>query len=490
MTMRRLATPWASPGDRQFSLPTSLILKMGLGEAPENIPYIRDVSRKVMAAATSIDGGAVDRIANEHSGGFRCARLFSSAAHSHQPGQAHCDFDGVEQATGLARTFILRVPAGTAVGQLCETLAQISSVESASPNYVCTTPFDVSVNISQAASAEAWAPRQMIRMDEALAIEGGDDAVMVGLIDSGIAKNHVELNHAFRAGYDTVRLDAGDIATGIKLLGDHRRNDSNPEDLFVGHGMGCAGIISARGKHMPVGQGGASRIIPMRALAAARLPGKSQAVGLGAISDLDMAMKIAIDLGAKVINMSFGTDDSALAAGSPKPHADVVDYALARGCILIAASGNNGEETRYWPAAYPGVIAVGAVDASGMPTGFSTRGDHVALCAPGDKILTTGLQGYQFATGTSFAAPFVSGAAALLVSRGVRRAHPINADTVRRILLRTAQPFSRGNPGGCGAGILDSAAALRALDAEIDAVQDDFPERVADPPNHGGADDG
>uniref|UniRef100_UPI002B272698 S8 family serine peptidase n=1 Tax=Parasphingorhabdus sp. TaxID=2709688 RepID=UPI002B272698 len=92
--------------------------------------------------------------------------------------------------------------------------------------------------------------------------------------------------------------------------------------------------------------------------------------------------------------------------------------------------------------------------------------------------------------GTSFAAPFVSGAAALLVSRGVRRAHPINADTVRRILLRTAQPFSRGNPGGCGAGILDSAAALRALDAEIDAVQDDFPERVADPPNHGGADDG
>ena len=72
MTMRRLATPWASPGDRQFSLPTSLILKMGLGEAPENIPYIRDVSRKVMAAATSIDGGAVDRIANEHSGGFRC----------------------------------------------------------------------------------------------------------------------------------------------------------------------------------------------------------------------------------------------------------------------------------------------------------------------------------------------------------------------------------------------------------------------------------
>ena len=170
------------------------------------------------------------------------------------------------------------------------------------------------------------------------------------------------------------------------------------KDRFVGHGMSCAGIIAAKGKHMPAGLGGASRIIPMRALAAAKLPGKDQAVGLGAISDLDMAMKIAIDLGAKVINMSFGTDDSALAPGSPKPHADIVDYALARGCILIAASGKQRTgKPVYWPAAYPGVIAVGAVNAARTPTRFSTRGRHVALCAPGDKILTTGLEGYQFA---------------------------------------------------------------------------------------------
>jgi len=490
MTASLLATPWASPGDRQFSLPTSLILKMELGEAPESIPYVRDVSRKVIAAATSIDSGAIDRITNEHAGGFKCARLFSSAAQSHEPGQAHCNFDGVEQATGLARTFLMRVPAGTAVGDLCDRLSQISTVQSASPNYVSATPFDMPATIGDADSAEAWAPRQMVHMDESLAIEPGDDSVMVGLIDSGISKNHSELSHAFRAGYDTVRLEDEDIATGIKLLGDHRKNDRNPEDRFVGHGMGCAGIISAIGRNMPAGQGGASRIIPMRALAAAKLPGKKEAVGLGAISDLDMAMKIAIDLGAKVINMSFGTDDTALAASSPKPHADIVDYALARGCILVAASGNNGEETRYWPAAYDGVIAVGAVDTSGMPTSFSTRGNHVALCAPGEKILTTGLQGYQFATGTSFAAPFVSGVASLLVSRGIRRAHPINADTVRRILLRTVQPFSHGQPEGCGAGILNSAAAIRALDAEIEASQQDFPERDADPPDKGGADDG
>ena len=108
-----------------------------------------------------------------------------------------------------------------------------------------------------------------------------------------------------------------------------------------------------------------------------------------------MAVKLAVDLGAKVINMSFGTDDSALAARSPKPHADVVDYALARGCILVAASGNNGRTTRYWPAAYPGVIAVGAVGDDRRPTSFSTRGEHVALSAPGEQVLTTALNVLQ-----------------------------------------------------------------------------------------------
>ena len=207
----------------------------------------------------------------------------------------------------------------------------------------------------------------------------------------------------------------------------------------------------------------------MRALGAAKLPDKDQPVGLGAISDLDMAMKRAIDLGAKVINASFGTEDRALHPSSPRPHRDVVDYAMARGCILVAASGNNGAETRYWPAAYPEVIAVGAVNAGGRPAAFSTRGPHVALCAPGERILTADLSGYQYATGTSFAAPFVSATAALLVSRAARRAVPLTGPTVKDIIVRSAQPFAGGAPAqGFGAGILDATAALALLDARLD----------------------
>ncbi|PSJ40835.1 S8 family peptidase [Allosphingosinicella deserti] len=483
MTIRALATPWAAPGERQYSLPTSLVVKLALGEAPEQIPAVRDVARNLLPAATSIDGGAIDRIISERAGGFRAARLFASARAPVAAGRSHTGYDAVEQTTGMARTLVLRVPAGTPIGTVCEALSQISIVESASPNYVSVTPFEIAAPVARA-DDRGEGLRRMVRMAEAHAIEPGDDGVVVGLVDSGIGKDHAEFARTFRAGYDTVRLESSDIAAGVELLGDHRRNDGDPEDRFVGHGMGCAGIIAADGRAMPAGLGGCCRIVPLRALAAARLPGRTSAVGLGAISDLDMAMKLAVDLGAKVINMSFGTDDAALSPRSPKPHADVIDYALARGCILVAASGNNGKQARFWPAAYPGVLAVGAVDAERHPASFSTRGDHVALCAPGEQVYTTALDGYQHATGTSFAAPFVAGAAALLVARSHRRARPIDALTVRDILMRTAQPFAAGRAEGCGAGILDAAAALAALDEEMDRALGDGAEA------HGGADDG
>lgn len=484
MTIRQLATPWAAPGDRQYSLPTSLMVKLALGEVPEHVPAVRDVVRGAQLAASSIDGGAIDRIIGEKAGVFRAAMLFTAAGGPQRPGCGHIGYDSVEQTTGVARTLILRVPSGTPVGLLCETMTQIPAVESASPNYVSVTPF-AAVTTVDTPKDDGWAARRMVCMAEAHAHEPGDDGVVVGLVDSGISKRHVEFARTFRAGFDTVRLESADIAPGIELLGDHRRDDGNPEDHFVGHGMGCAGIIAAQGLAMPPGLGGACRIIPMRALAAARLPGKIAAVGIGSLSDLDLAMKLAVDLGAKIINMSFGTDDAALAPNSPKPHADVIQYALARGCILIAASGNNGRETRYWPAAYPGVIAVGAVTGNGFPAAFSTRGEHVALCAPGEQVLTTAIDdGYQYATGTSFAAPFAAGAAALLVARSHRRARPIDAETVRRILMRTAQPFSAGEHAGCGTGILDAAAALAALDEELDSALGNQAE--AD----GGADDG
>lgn len=478
MTLRRLATPWAPSGARAYSLPNSFVLKLALGEAPTDTPSAVDVRRGAQPVARSLDGGVVDRIVGRYAGGVRACRLHAAAASLGSIGQRHLGFDEVEQVTGVARTFLISTPLGAPIADLIDALSQVTTVESASPNYVCVTPHEAPARSGVTGDDDPWAARTLIRAPEALAYEPGDPAQLIGLIDSGVAFEHPEMDGRLRAGFDTVQLGGDDVAPGVTLLGDHRHGDRDPVDHFVGHGMGCAGIISALGLGMPPGLAGLSQIIPMRALGAAKLPGKANPVGLGAIADLDAAVKRAVDLGAKVLNMSFGTDDAALAPSSPKPHADVVAYALSRGCILVAASGNNGQETRYWPAAYPGVLAVGAVDDKRRPTSFSTRGDHVALCAPGERVLTAGLQGYQSATGTSFAAPFVAAAAALLCARAARRATPLDAAIVATLLTRSAQPFAGPSVAGCGAGILDAAAALVALDAFIDASLPD--EETAD----------
>jgi subtilisin family serine protease len=452
-------------------LPTSLVLKLAPGEAPEHVPSIRDVTRGALAAAEYLDGGPLDRILNAYAGRFRAVRPFSAVANRWLPGHAHLGYDATEHSTGMARTLLVRVPAGTPIGALCDALAQITKVECTTPNYVAVVPMESPGRLAPPPRGAAARPdaRTMVRLAEAHALEPGDNGVVVGLVDSGIARQHPEFARTFRAGADTVRMEPGDVSPGVQLLSGHGRRGDFPEDRYVGHGMGCAGIIAAQGVAMPRGLGGECRILPMRALAAARLPGKDHAVGLGAIADLDRALKLAVDLGAKIINMSFGTDDGAIAPNGPKPHADTVAYAAARGCILIAASGNNGGYTRYWPAAYPDVIAVGAVGDDARPTHFSTRGAHVALCAPGDQVLTSSIEGYQLATGTSFAAPFVAGAAALLLAYAQRRAYPLDGRAVRELLASSARPFGPGDTTGCGSGILDAAGALQALSAQIDA---------------------
>jgi subtilisin family serine protease len=483
MTIRSVGMSWAAPGERVFCLPRDLLLTMALGEDPPAIPTRADVYVGRAQAAKSIDGGAVDRVLAAMAGDVAIARVHGAAASLGKVGARHCGYSALEQASGLARTFLLRVPEGTPVGDLALQLSQLATVSAASPNYVAATPFDIHPHAAAFVDPQdeaALAPRVLIRAAEALKAEPGDASVMVGLVDSGVAPDHPEISGKLRAGYDTVQMGDGQVATGVKLLGDHAGLDRDPTDRFVGHGMGCSGIIGALGLHMPAGLAGLAQIIPLRALAAARMPGKENAIGLGSIADRGAAGKRAGGLGAKIINMSFGTDDSALSPASPKPHADVIRYAIDHGCVLVAASGNSGHETRYWPAAFAGVIAVGACDAGKRPAVFSTRGEHVALCAPGERVLSCGLAGYQAVTGTSFAAPFVAAAAALLVARGERRSFPMDGAVVRDVLMRSAQRFAGGDISGCGAGILDAAAAITALDALIDQSVPDDPDQIED----------
>ena len=208
---------------------------------------------------------------------------------------------------GLARTFRIDCPPGTPIEPLVDSLNQVTTVEAATPNYVTATPF---ATVAAPMIDLGWQPWQKVRATEALAYEPGDATVVVAIIDSGVAPSHPELP-ALRAGWDTVQLGQSELALGLQLLGDSTSVDSSPVDRHVGHGMGCAGIIGARDRHA-AGVGWGRAASAQRALGAARTPGKAEAMGSVPIPDLDTAMKLAVDLGAKIINMSFGTDDSAL----------------------------------------------------------------------------------------------------------------------------------------------------------------------------------
>jgi thermitase len=136
--------------------------------------------------------------------------------------------------------------------------------------------------------------------------------------------------------------------------------------------------------------------------------------GTGYRSDIVRAVYWAIQNNANVINMSFN-----LAAYSTELK-NAVDYATLRGVICVAAAGNQGEDILVYPAALPNVIGVASTTNDDQRSSFSNYGqDLVWIAAPGEGIVTT----YPFGTkaaawGTSFSAPFVSGAAALMLDYG------------------------------------------------------------------------
>lgn len=476
--------PWR-PEDTRRACRGRVLLR--LRDLRDHVPHGSDVALGALTAALRLDVPAVDRAISARSAAMRVTRPYFAARNLSTVGRRHLGWADDELDLGLARTFRVDLDPDTSIVDLVQSLSELDAVESASPVYLADCPFSADhgpgargdssarrphapgepefTEFTEFTDLDDWA-HLAVRASAALAHEPGDPTIIIAIIDSGVATDHPELRGRCRAGADLVDLPESDISRGIHLLGDYSRRDNLPHDE-IGHGTACAGILGARGLSLPPGMAGASPLLPMRALAAAKVADRPRPTALGTLSDIDVAVKLAVDLGARVCNLSFGTPESALRVSDPVPHAEIVEYALGRGCVLVAASGNSGDATRYFPAALPGVIAVAAVGRDLRPALFSTRGDHVLIAAPGQHIRCAGLTGETAHNGTSFAAPFVAGAAALVLAAAARRLVPLSPFEVRDILVRTSQPFA-GAPGehhGSGAGILDAAAAVAAARA-------------------------
>ena len=163
-------------------------------------------------------------------------------------------------------------------------------------------------------------------------------------------------------------------------------------------------------------------------------------------------------------------------------------YAVSQGVVVVAAAGNDGSPVVQYPAAYPEVIAVGATDADGLLTDFSSYGDWVDIAAPGWDVLSTGARNltpspfepYWYCTGTSCSAPIVAGVAALVRNKWPTFT-PEQVEARLKELSRDAGP--RGTDPYYGAGILDAYRVLGGgWAADFPANEPDYNDETARAP--------
>ncbi|MFI5896827.1 S8 family peptidase [Actinoplanes sp. NPDC051513] len=445
-----------------------VVVTLRAGETAPRMPAQLDVLVGAARAADRITGGRLDRTVRGLAGGFRATAVYHARRNLGRVGARGLAYDDVEHELGLSRTYRLQLAEAGRADRVVDALRALPVVESATVEPLATTG-SVAV-IARPEPDEIVAPYDFVRAREALQSEPGDERVTVAVVDTGVSLGHAELQRKLLSGYDVVDFGLGGLDEQTVLVGDSRGRDFAPTD-DVGHGSHVAGVIGAQGWRLPRGVGGRCRVLPIRVLAAATHAGAgpdAERFGVGAITEINLGLKVAADLGADVLNLSFGTPESALDPYAPPPHEAIISYATRAGCVLVAAAGNAGSTEAYHPAVDPRVIAVGSVSPTGARSSFSSYGDHIALSAPGERVIGVGRHSYRRATGTSHAAPFVTGACALLVSRARAAGASAGPERVRSWLTGGARR-SHAPPREVGAGVLDVVGALARCDADLSA---------------------
>jgi thermitase len=276
-------------------------------------------------------------------------------------------------------------------------------------------------------------------------VNKGSDKVIVGIVDTGVDVNHPDLQGRLLPGYNVVNPDAQPI-----------------DD--VGHGTHVAGVISAlvNNDEGIAGMTWYNPILPVKVL---------DETGAGNTYNVAQGIIWATDHGAKVINMSLGNY-----ADANFLH-DAIKYAYDKDVVLLAAAGNDNSENLSYPAAYPEVLAVAAVDANKKKAAFSNFGDYIGVTAPGVNIASTYPHNqYAALSGTSMASPHVTALAAL-----IRSTNPALKNTeVMDIMRKSAEDLgAAGKDKYFGYGQIDVVKALQMAQGNTAVGSDATPSNVA-----------
>jgi subtilisin family serine protease len=419
-----------------------------LGDS-DRIPYWEDfITDKAVVRDRA--NAQIDRVMDDIAAKFWVTREYRLA---------HPQPTAEEINAGLERTYRLILQADYDLPPtLTERIRLLPSVENVRELHVTEAPLPRPELATQATLAIKRAA-DLIYLRSAQMFTQGNSRVKIAVLDTGVDLDHPELKGRIAQGADFVNLEGLDTRG---FVGDFTGYDDVPDDE-VGHGTHVAGIIAARGLKMEEGVAPRCSLIAVRVLAT--MKDGDRLVGAGIVDNINTGIKWAVDHGADIINMSLGIRH----VGGGLPHQDVIHYALAKNVTVVAASGNDGSAEAYYPGALDGVFAIGATDEQGQVAGFTSYGARIMVVAPGSRIYSSfAHHGYAFASGTSQAAPFVTGAIALMKSYAVERGTKLTNKMIRDILKHTSERVDR-QPRSirAGYGLINLADAFRLLQHQL-----------------------
>ncbi len=308
----------------------------------------------------------------------------------------------IKKKLRIKNTYRLKVPPARTINEMLKKYKEDPNVEYAEPNYIrkaFLNPDD-----PRYVANDQWGITK-IQAPQAWDTETGEESVVIAILDTGVDYDHEDLqanmwdDGSGRCGYDYVN-------------GDNDPDDDHSES----HGTHCAGIAAAVTDNTTgiAGVSWESEIMAVKVL---------DENGSGTLAWELNGINYAVNNNADIISMSFGT--TVYPPPSSDLERDAINDAYDKGCVIVAASGNDNQPYVSYPAAYDNVIAVGATDENddrcdpvdwGVGYG-SNYGDELDVMAPGNNIWSTLIgNGYGEMDGTSMATPFVSGLGALVWS--------------------------------------------------------------------------
>ncbi len=309
-----------------------------------------------------------------------------------------------------------------------EELNARDDVEYAEPNYIIKAD---DIPSDWPYSSSEWNDVNLPDAWTYVSTNSANKKIRIAVVDSGVYLDHAELVDVLIPGYDFAN------------------DDSEPED-DAGHGTRVTGIIGAKGKNSIKACGVAwnsnIEIMPLKFM-------KQNGSGTtGYTSDAIEAINYAVNNGARIINASWGFNSYSHSLE------DAINYARSRGVLFVCSAGNNStnnDEVAHYPSNYKidNIIAVAAMNRYGELASFSNYGYYsVHVAAPGSSLTTTDLNNSitSYASGTSFASPFVAGIAAMIFSENLSIGYSeVRSRIIEGSIIKSSYSEELNMSGGC-----------------------------------------